>query len=118
MEPSGSLAPIVRHGENSIVLKENDAAELAYVLHQLYSDLPMMLKLQHAALHSRQSSYTVDQMVDHYEKLLREVAQEVRADDWERPKPFVWSPHFGDALPPQDLIYPHEALRARKELAA
>lgn len=116
VKPHGNLSPLVRDGENSVVLQDDDLGAIAEVLKDLYTNLPRMLGLQHAALQSRQSEYTVDLMVDHYERILQGVAEETKARRWNRPKPFVWSPHFGDALPPQDLIYRRDALMARKGL--
>ncbi len=110
VHPVCDVSDVVRSGENGLVIADLDWSEVANALHGLYSDMPMAIRLQEAALETRQNDYTVSEMVAEYDKLLREVAGEITDGSWERPQPFVWSPHFGDALPPQNLIYPHEAL--------
>jgi hypothetical protein len=100
----------VRSGENGIVIEDCDWTKVAKALHEIYSDMPMAIRLQQMALETRHNAYTVADMIAEYDKVLREVSGEIANGSWERPQPFVWSPHFGDALPPQNIIYPHEAL--------
>jgi glycosyltransferase involved in cell wall biosynthesis len=114
--PLCDVSPIVRSGENGIVVNDLDSAQIVKALREIYDDLPMTIRLQQTALRDRHDAYSVSDMVAQYDKVLREVAEEIADGDWTRPKPFVWSPHFGDALPPQNLIYPHEALQARRYL--
>lgn len=110
VHPVCDVSDIVRSGENGLVIEDLDWPEAANALHRLHNDMPMAIRLQQTALETRQNDYTVSEMVAEYDKVLREVAGEITSGRWERPQPFVWSPYFGDALPPQSLIYPHEAL--------
>jgi hypothetical protein len=108
MCPPADISQIVHSG---LVIENTDWAEVAKALHELSSDMPKALKLQQAALKIRQSDYTVSDMIAEYEKVLHEVTTEVTTSSWSRPQPFVWSRSFGDALPPQNVIYPEDALR-------
>jgi glycosyltransferase involved in cell wall biosynthesis len=116
VDPQGGLSDLVRSGENGFVLNELDWTEVGSVLRTLYSDLSTTTRLQQAALTTRLTEYTVPDMVGRYEQVISQVVGEIQSGSLTRPKPFVWSPHFGDALPPQNVIYPHEALEARKHL--
>jgi glycosyltransferase involved in cell wall biosynthesis len=110
VRPVCDVSHIVRSGENGIVIEDCDWTKVAKALHEIYSDMPMAIRLQQMALETRHNAYTVADMIAEYDKVLREVSGEIANGSWERPQPFVWSPHFGDALPPQNIIYPHEAL--------
>ncbi len=110
VQPHMDLSMILSPGTNALVFQGCDWREVTKALYDLYSNTQLATQLQQGGLNTQHHGYTISQMVAAYDKVLTEVALEVSLSSWIRPQPFVWSPHFGDALPPQNVVYPHEAL--------